>query len=483
MITLRAMLSGTHSTSPRFTQSLCFFAAYFVLPNLPFWLASGFLNLSRRGYIDIDYVVWGISSLFLPRTFVATGLCLSLFLDVFRTSASFYYFSQRDFLQSSVYLLQLPWHSLALIAIAVGLGLAAWITSIVKLAPAKNKVQDKSTLVAVSVVLILAFVGIDVISGSNRAFPMRDSRPAIKLANAASFTFARVLQEAHSSSSRVAFQPVESATAPLLRELRTPVAGSSSGADEHNIVLVIAESYGLMLDPASAARLTSPYRDTELTRRFSVTLGEVKFHGSTVPAEFRELCGLGVGVTDHPDDLSKCLPTLFQRRGYQTTSFHGFTSHMFDRRTWYPQIGFTRSVFLEQMAQDPGMQHCPGVFTGICDADVARRIGDRLVRHQEKLQFIYWLTLNSHLPVERSAAAARELGCGSANAPVSDVDVCAWTALILKVNSSVAALALRSGLPRTEFIVVGDHAPPFLAQKRRRLFSQDVVPYVRLMPK
>jgi hypothetical protein len=53
------MLSSTPSTSPRFLQLLRFLVAYFLLPNLPFWLASRFLGISRRGYIDIDYAVWG----------------------------------------------------------------------------------------------------------------------------------------------------------------------------------------------------------------------------------------------------------------------------------------------------------------------------------------------------------------------------------------------------------------------------------------
>jgi hypothetical protein len=478
------MLSSTSTTSPRFLQLLRFFLAYFLLPNLPFWLASCFLGISRRGYIDIDYAVWGIAALFLPPPLVIAGLSLSCFLDVFRLSAAFYYFSQHDFLASSAYLLQLPWRSVAVIAIAVSAALAAWSTLIVKVAGAKNKVPSRSTVVVVSVALIFVMVGFDVASGSNRAFHIRDSQPAIKLANAASFTVARnLLVETLSRSPQAVFQPVESATHPLLHELRSAVAGSSSGRQDHNIVLVLVESYGLLLDAASAARLALPFRDNDLTRRFSVTTGEVTFNGSTVAGEFRELCGLEVGVEDHPDDLSKCLPALLKQRGYETASFHGFTSHMFDRGTWYPHLGFKESTFLEQMAQEPGMQRCPGIFPGICDADVLRQIGDRLVRHPEKLQFIYWVTLNSHLPAERSAAAASELGCGSAHAPVSDVDVCAWTALILKVNSSIAALARRSGLPPTEFIVVGDHAPPFFARKRRQLFSQNVVPYVRLVPK
>jgi hypothetical protein len=488
------MLSSLHTTSTRFLHLLRFLVAYFLLPNLPFWFASRFLGISRRGYIDIDYAVWGIASLFLPPVLVVAGLSLSCFLDLFRISAALYYFSQHDFLASSAYLLQLPWRSVALLAITGSVGVAAWSILIVTIAAArdKNKAPGKSTAAAVSVALILVLVGIDVVSGANRVFPVRDSQPATKLANAASFTFARALWlEPHSRSLPVDFQPVASATGPLLDELRvddlrTPVAGSSSAADahhrDHNIVLVLVESYGLMLDAASAARLALPYGDEELTRRFSVTTGEVKFRGPTVSGEFRELCGLGVGL-DHPDDLSKCLPALLKQRGYETTSFHGFTSYMFDRGTWYPRIGFTQSTFLEQMALEPGMQRCPGVFPGICDADIARQIGDRLVRHPEKRQFIYWLTLNSHLPVERSAAAASELGCGSAHAPVSDLDVCTWMALILKVNSSVALLARRSGLPSTEFIVVGDHAPPFLAQKRRQFFSQRVVPYVRLIPK
>jgi hypothetical protein len=42
---------------------------------------------------------------------------------------------------------------------------------------------------------------------------------------------------------------------------------------------------------------------------------------------------------------------------------------------------------------------------------------------------------------------------------------------------------MRRDLPPTEFLVAGDHAPPFILEKRRQMFSQTVVPYLRLIPR
>jgi hypothetical protein len=58
-----------------------------------------------------------------------------------------------------------------------------------------------------------------------------------------------------------------------------------------------------------------------------------------------------------------------------------------------------------------------------------------------------------------------------------------WMSLANKVNSSIAALVVRPDIPSTEFYIVGDHAPPFILQKRRRMFYPDVVPYIHLVPK
>ena len=124
----------------------------------------------------------------------------------------------------------------------------------------------------------------------------------------------------------------------------------------------------------------------------------------------------------------------------------------------------------------------PGILPGVCDGDVARLVGDYLANHSSKRNFVYWVTLNSHLPILRSLANDGPFSCGTQHPQVQDADLCIWMSLVYKVQNSVAAMAVRPDLPQTEFYIVGDHAPPFIRSARRGMFFPGVVPYLHLVP-
>ncbi|MGB2889185.1 MAG: sulfatase-like hydrolase/transferase [Candidatus Acidiferrales bacterium] len=269
----------------------------------------------------------------------------------------------------------------------------------------------------------------------------------------------------------------------MLNKLRQDNAGSRNSEAPRNIALILVESYGISRDANDAALVSAPFNSLDIRQHYDVTTGTVPFHGSTVSAEFRELCGMSASIGVHPNDFSSCLPTLLKQWGYETISFHGFTESMFARNKWYPIMGFDKSLFAEQMEKIPGVNICGGIFPGVCDADVARLIGDYLANNSSRRNFVYWVTLNSHLPVLRSLASGGAFNCGTARAPVQDADICMWMSLIYKAHSSIAALALRPDLPATEFYIVGDHAPPFILQERRKMFSPGIVPYLHLVPR
>jgi len=65
-------------------------------------------------------------------------------------------------------------------------------------------------------------------------------------------------------------------------------------------------------------------------------------------------------------------------KGYRTVAIHGYKSRMFQRSDWYPQIGFERSYFLEDLKSMAAMHICEGAFSGICDADIAGEIHRQL---------------------------------------------------------------------------------------------------------
>jgi hypothetical protein len=96
--------------------------------------------------------------------------------------------------------------------------------------------------------------------------------------------------------------------------------------------------------------------------------------------------------------------------------------------------------------------------------------------------FIHWVTLNSHLPVPPLADGSSLEDCAAVGIQ-REPALCSWFMHVLIVHHSVAELATRPGLRPTVFVIVGDHAPPFLRMDIRSRFSQTSVPYVVLVPR
>ena len=73
---------------------------------------------------------------------------------------------------------------------------------------------------------------------------------------------------------------------------------------------------------------------------------------------------------------------------------------MFERQAWYPKVGFNKEIFGDQLVKRT-KRVCGSAFKGACDADLAPVIEDpsRKASISGKPRFIYWLTLNTHIPV------------------------------------------------------------------------------------
>jgi hypothetical protein len=171
--------------------------------------------------------------------------------------------------------------------------------------------------------------------------------------------------------------------------------------DGNHLVIVMVEALGLPNDPALRARLMKRWQRSDIAGRYQVQTGSTPFWGSTTYGEMRELCGRWGDyhpLKSAPDPT--CLPARLAARGYQTSAVHGFDQGFFERTAWYPNAGFQQLIFRDQLARS-GAATCGGVFPGACDRDIPARIGERLKRAETK-QFVYWLTLSSHLPVPKS---------------------------------------------------------------------------------
>ena len=247
-----------------------------------------------------------------------------------------------------------------------------------------------------------------------------------------------------------------------------------------HLILVIVEAMGQPLDPALRQQLFGRWSRRDITDRYTVRFGSTPYYGSTTSGEIRELCGRWgdysglIGAAD-----ANCLPARLRTRGYETTAMHSFVGSLFDRERWYPNIGFDHMVFRDTLAK-AGATECPGVFPGVCDRDVPAIIARRL-KQAQRPQFLYWLTVNSHLPVP-AAAQLRTDDCleHHPDFPMQNGSICRLATVIRAVDDSLARVISAPDFPESDILIVGDHMPPFFDHGSRSQFDPDHVPWILL---
>lgn len=285
------------------------------------------------------------------------------------------------------------------------------------------------------------------------------------------------------TSSEYDASPISSAISRAL-----PFIGPSTGKDAQqapNVVLVLLESWGLGTDPSMRDSLAAPYAQPELLARYQVTQGTVPFYGTTVGGESRELCNsrMGFDIAHVPaQTLQSCLPSRLAGLGYDNIAVHGMGGYVFDRNAWYKTIGFQETWFHHQLNKE-GLPDCVGAFKGVCDSAIASWIGGRLESKNPNPDFVYWVTLNSHLPAPIPSGLPDGASCALTPMLAQNSSLCSWYQLVANVHRSVSRLAMANLTRPTIFVIVGDHAPPFVNLSLRNQFSSTDVPYVVLVPR
>ncbi|WP_298817326.1 sulfatase-like hydrolase/transferase [uncultured Roseibium sp.] len=254
--------------------------------------------------------------------------------------------------------------------------------------------------------------------------------------------------------------------------------------ENQNVLVVMIEGMGAFKEPAHQNLLWEIFDSPEIKSRFEVTTGTGPYKGSTTSAETRELCGRWGDYYDYFEEREfDCLPAQYRRRGYETAAFHAFGGDLFHRKVWFPRIGFEKLFFKEQLEGSRHLQArrvCGLTFKGLCDLDVANVVELYLLEPSKKPKFAYWLTLNTHLPVEPNAATPR-LDCGNETL-FDDWTVCYITEMWMDVLYRVRDIALNPKLQDTQILLVGDHHPPVWTRQGRRLFVPGKVAWLHLKP-
>ena len=249
-----------------------------------------------------------------------------------------------------------------------------------------------------------------------------------------------------------------------------------------SLLVVMVENLGVFADPAHSARLLEGLRSDEIRARYRVREGVSPHAGATTGATSRELCGRWATYRDYLAGAgADCLPARLAARGYETHAVHAYTGRMFARFDWYPKIGFEHLVFEEQMRARGEEGQCGTVFRSACDGAAAGIVRELLTAPGDQPRFVYWLTVDSHMPI-RSEDGKRRWDCAS-GAPFGNETVCLIAQIWADVFEATARIATDPELPaQTSVLVVGDHPPGFVSRAVRRYFVPGVVPWIALEP-
>lgn len=289
------------------------------------------------------------------------------------------------------------------------------------------------------------------------------------------------LDGAFAADARRFHTSLPSAETPVDSAVRQVSLGPADVKRRH-VLLIVVESLGMPAAPEEKVLLAADWNRPEWRERYDVRIGSTQYFGSTTNGELRELCDRWTHYQTVDWTQADCLPRKFRDAGYDTTAVHSFSGDLFGRQGWYPKIGFRHTVFGPDLLR-AGARECPGVFSGACDVDVPAIITRRLAE-ADRPQFLYWLTLNSHLPV----VADKVLGTDrcTLGTPQWREDFPALCRLFQAhhhLANRISGMLMAPDFPATDILIVGDHKPPIFDRVSNARFDPGRVAWIYLRSK
>lgn len=428
-------------------NSLLFALTFVVIPNLPFFLAT-FIFVPERLLVVPFYFAAGMLALFLPRWIGPVLFFGVAAFDLLVLVCRAFFLGPALAIQALAYLKNInPQQSLFYVSVVLIMLAIATLMSFITWRYRSNLRSASPTL---GFLLLIAFMLFDGrVNHTWSMFGQFNTPPA-------------------------AFDSARS---------QNSVTADSVAARGTNLFLVIVEGLGAQANPVSKALLSKHFQGQPLLDRFDVTFGTSNYFGSTTGAESRELCGRW---GDYRDYLSSpvyptCLPNQMKALGYETTSFHGFTPDMFSRGDWHPHIGFQKLEFENELLAaypDAFPHRCGSLFKGLCDTEIAAAVKGELTKADGKKRFVYWLTLNTHVPFVAKENSAMK--CGTPESEIANKTVCQLTELWSDLFEQISVIAADPNLPPTDILIVGDHNTPLFARAARDNFTHGKVAWYYL---
>lgn len=262
-------------------------------------------------------------------------------------------------------------------------------------------------------------------------------------------------------------------------------SGFASRADgKRHLILIMVESLGVPVDnPEMSKRLFEAFEQPAVKSKYEIQRGTSVYYNSTTAGEVRELCGRWGDYYELVETADKdCLPSQLAAGNYDTQAIHSFQGDFFARDKWYPNIGFKGQQFRQDLA-DQDINICGGVFVGACDHEMPAFLAKTL-KAAEKPTFLYWLTVNTHLPVPEGMNLPSD-NCEKYS-PVLARDfpmICRQFAIFDAVDRALVKEMLAKDFPDADILIVGDHMPPFFDRRHRAQFDPTRVPWIYLKQK
>ncbi|GAA0478911.1 sulfatase-like hydrolase/transferase [Parasphingorhabdus litoris] len=265
-------------------------------------------------------------------------------------------------------------------------------------------------------------------------------------------------------------------------------SGLASRADgKRHLILIMVESLGVPNDnQVIADKLFAYYENSAIQARYDVSQGTSLYYNSTTAGEFREMCGQWGDYYEllDPAQAAKlnCLPAMLATKGYATHAIHSFKGEFFKRAEWYPNIGFQKQEFWPDL-QEKGAEWCGGVFAGACDRQIPKLLADSL-KQADKPTFLYWLTLNAHLPVPTGLNLNAD-DCAKVSPELAKdfPMICRQFAIFDDIDKALVKEITASDFPEADILIVGDHMPPYFDRHNRSQFDPERVPWLYLKHK
>jgi hypothetical protein len=461
---MRAMMHAQRTmVSGGLASRLLRLALVVVLLNLPFWILSTHVFLSRA-MISLDSLV-ALLLLQYSAPLGAMVIVISWVCDLAVSASLGYHFaSPTEFFRSAGFVGNI--HLPSFLNPAVLAGVSLFSLTLIAIRPLTQRRIGPLPVISVAILILL----LDTTNGSS-ALSHRDAwKIPTNLAGSSFYALSRSAFDPQSDAMPVPVAAGSGGPAEFHRYL--PMAG----ATDVGVLYVIVESFGMHRDAAVRRWLQQQLLPDSLAGTYAIAVGDAQTTGGTTAGELRRLCGLAGTYRKLDGRLgANCLPGQFRQAHWRTVGLHGFSQSMFDRERWWPLIGLQQQLFAEQLHQ-PADRMCGGAFRAVCDADLLARAVEEVQRPR---RFVYALTLNTHLPVAPVTIPA-DLARVCAEAGTGD-DVCKFLA-----HMGIAFRALAHELeshPRRPFVLlVGDHPPPFFERRSREQFAPDRVPLFAMKP-